>query len=80
MTFVAYSNPTDVTRQTARYSTRTYERFLYNMTDWEIGANNIAGQFGDLTNLSIHGFEMDRLQCIPEQHLYVRHYPTVRLG
>lgn len=58
MTFVAYSNPTDVTRQTARYSTRTYERFLYNMTDWEIGANNIAGQFGDLTNLSIHGFEM----------------------
>ena len=58
MHFVAYSNPDDVTRQTARYSTRTYERFLYNMTDWEIGADNIAGQFGDLTNLNIHGYEM----------------------
>ena len=58
MHFVAYANPDDITRQTARYSTRTYERYLCNMTDWEIGADNIAAQFGDLTNMTIHGFEM----------------------
>lgn len=58
MHFVAYSNPTDITRQMARYSTLTYERFLWKMTDWEIGADNIAGQIGDLTNLSVHGFAM----------------------
>lgn len=58
MHFVGYGNFTDTTRQTSRYSTRTYERYLKNVNDWEITASMIAAQFGDLTNLSIHGMQM----------------------
>ena len=58
MNFVAYSNDIDITRQTSNYTTRTYKRYLVDMTDWEITASNIAAQFGDLNNLVIHGLEM----------------------
>lgn len=58
MHFVSYGNFTDTTRQTSRYSTRTYERFLAGVNDWEFSASNIAAQFGDLTNLSVFGLDM----------------------
>ena len=58
MHFVAYGNFTDETRQTSRYSTRTYERYLSGVNDWEFSASNIAAQFGDLSNLTVFGLDM----------------------
>mgnify|MGYP000998969511 CR=1 FL=1 len=58
MTFVAYGSFTNPARQSSRYSTRTYQRYLRNVNDWEFTAENIAAQFGDLTNLSVFGIQM----------------------
>lgn len=58
MTFVAYGSFTNPDRQSSRYSTRTYQRYLRNVSDWEFTAGNIAAQFGDLTNLSVFGIQM----------------------
>ncbi len=58
MTFVAYGSFTNPDRQSSRYSTRTYQRYLRNVSDWEFTAGNIAAQFGDLSNLSVFGIQM----------------------
>lgn len=58
MTFVAYGSFTNTARWSSRYSTRTYQRYLRNVSDWEFTAENIAAQFGDLTNLSVFGIQM----------------------
>lgn len=58
MHFVAYGNFSDKTRQSSRYSTLTYERYLKDVNDWEFTENMIAAQFGDLSNLSIFGLNM----------------------
>lgn len=58
MTFVAYGSFMNPARQSSRYSTRTYQRYLRNVSDWEFTAENIAAQFGDLTNLSVFGIQM----------------------
>lgn len=58
MNFVVYSNNEDTNRQTSSYETRTYIRHLCRMTEWEINASNIAAQYGDLSNLSVHGLNM----------------------
>lgn len=58
MHFVAFGNLTDTTRQSSRYSTLTYERFLNGVNSWEYAANNIGAQFGDLSNLSVFGMDM----------------------
>lgn len=58
MHFVAYGSFTNKSRQKSRYSTRTYERYLTDVNTWEFQANNIAAQFGDLSNLSIFGLNM----------------------
>lgn len=58
MHFVGYGNFTNKERQTSRYSTRTYERYLKDVNDWEFTAANIAAQFGDLSNLSVFGIMM----------------------
>ena len=58
MAFVAYGSFTNPARQSSRYSTRTYQRYLRNVSDWEFTAENIAAQFGDLTNLSVFGIQM----------------------
>ena len=54
MNFVAYGNSDDTKkhRQNSSYQTKTYERFLVNVNDWEYGDANIAAQFGDLSNIS----------------------------
>lgn len=59
MHFVGYGNFSNPDRQTSRYSTRTYERYLQNVNDWEFTAVNIAAQFGDLSNLRAFGMDMD---------------------
>lgn len=58
MHFVAYGNFTDKERQTSRYSTRTYDRYLTGVNSWEFQSSNVAAQFGDLTNLSVFGLNM----------------------
>lgn len=58
MHFVAYGNFSDKTRQSSRYSTLTYERYLKDVNDWEFTENMIAAQFGNLSNLSIFGLNM----------------------
>lgn len=58
MHFVAYGNFSDKDRQTSRYSTRTYERYLKDVAGWEFTENNIGAQFGDLSNLTIFGRDM----------------------
>lgn len=58
MHFVAFGNTSEPERQTSRYETRTYMRFLVGMNDWKIRTENIAAQFGDLSNLAAHGLDM----------------------
>jgi hypothetical protein len=58
MTFVAYGSFTDASRRTSRYSTRSYQRYLRGVSDWEFTADNIAAQFGDLSNLAVFGLQM----------------------
>ena len=58
MHFVVYGNFTNADRQASRYSTLTYERYLRGVDNWEFTADMIAGQSGDLSNLTIHGLQM----------------------
>jgi hypothetical protein len=58
MHFVAYGNFINSERQTSRYETRTYQRYLFHVDNWEFESKNIAAQFGDLANLSVHGLNM----------------------
>lgn len=58
MSFVCYGSFTRNDRQTSVYTTRTYTRLLKNQNTWEIGSNNIAMQYGDLSNMNIHGLDM----------------------
>lgn len=59
MTFVAYGSFTRADRQTSMYQTRTYTRLLKGQNTWEIGIQNIAMQYGDLSNMNIHGENLD---------------------
>lgn len=59
MQFVAYGSFTDEERQTSVYETRTYTRMLWKQNTWEIGVENIALQYGDLSNLGVFGMQMD---------------------
>ena len=58
MNFVGYGNFTDVARQTSVYETKTYTRMLVGQNTWEFSIDNIAMQYGDLTNLDIFGLDM----------------------
>ncbi len=58
MHFVCYGNFSDKTRQSSRYSTRTYERYLTGVNTWKFTAANIAAQEGDLSNLQVFGLNM----------------------
>lgn len=51
MNFSAFGNVMDPTRQNSVYETRTYQRFWVNVNTWDLGLQNIAAQFGDLSNL-----------------------------
>ena len=58
MTFGGYGSFSNEDRQTSRYETRTYQRYLTGVSDWEFTASNIAAQYGDLSNLSVFGINM----------------------
>ena len=58
MTFVGYGSFSNEDRQSSRYETRTYQRYLTGVSDWEFTASNIAAQYGDLSNLSVFGINM----------------------
>ena len=79
MNIVAFGNTTDSTRQTSRYTTRTYERYLVGMNDWRIRLRNIAAQFGDLSNLSAHGLNM-RGYSAYLKNIYLQGYISDALG
>lgn len=79
MNIVAFGNTSDSTRQTSRYSTRTYERYLVGMNDWRIRLRNIAAQFGDLSNLSAHGLNM-RGYSAYLKNIYLQGYISDALG
>lgn len=64
MNFVCYgifSSDAEMLKKygTSVYETRTYRRMLWNQNTWEISAANIAYQDGDLSNLNIHGMQME---------------------
>lgn len=59
MHFCCYGSFTKTDRQSSRYSTLTYERYLRDVKDWELTKDNLAAQFGDLSNLSVYGMNMD---------------------
>lgn len=77
MHFVAYGNFSDTTRQTSRYSTRTYERYLKDVTTWEFTQANIAAQFGDLSNLSVFGLDMTGYSGYVENLYFTGHIEEV---
>lgn len=79
MNIVAFGNTTDTSRQTARYVTRTYERYLVGMNDWRITLKNIAAQFGDLSNLSSHGLNMKGYSAYLK-NIYLQGYISDALG
>lgn len=58
MHFVAFGNTSNPDRQNSAYETRTYERFLTGINNWEYTQLNIAAQFGDLSNLTVFGLNM----------------------
>lgn len=58
MSFVSYGNFTDEERQSSVYETRTYTRMLRGQNTWEIGIANIAFQYGEMGNMSVHGVDM----------------------
>ena len=55
MNFVGYGNDTDTGRQKCWYATRTYERYLSGVNDWEFTEANIMMQTGDLSGLTVGG-------------------------
>lgn len=64
MNFVCYgifSSDAEMLKKygTSVYETRTYRRMLWNQNTWEISAASIAYQDGDLSNLNIHGMQME---------------------
>ncbi|MCP3895585.1 MAG: hypothetical protein GY706_13305 [Bacteroides sp.] len=58
MHFVAYGNFTDKERQTSAYTTRTYQRYLSGVNNWEITKDMVMMQLGDLSNLKLFGIDM----------------------
>ena len=59
MSFAAYGNFSDKSRQVSAYRTRSYERWLKGVDTWDFAAEHIAMQVGDLSNLSVFGYVMD---------------------
>ncbi|MGL5921249.1 MAG: hypothetical protein ACRCZQ_12250, partial [Bacteroidales bacterium] len=59
MSFIAYGNFTNKSRQQSCYEARNYKRYLANVNDWDIKLSNIMMQLGDLSNLKTeYGLDM----------------------
>jgi hypothetical protein len=58
MQFVSYGNFSDTERQKSSYRTRTYDRYLVNVSSWEYTTANVASQRGDMSNLVVNGKQL----------------------
>lgn len=59
MSFIAYGNFTNKSRQQSCYEARNYKRYLANINDWDIQLPNIMMQLGDLSGLKTeYGLDM----------------------
>lgn len=51
MHFAVFGNASNPARQSSIFSTKTYQRYLKGVNDWELTKFNIAAQFGDLNTI-----------------------------
>ena len=78
MIFVAFGNPEREERQQSCYQTTTYTRYLSNVTTWEFEAYNIAMQLGDLSNLSVFGYNLQGYSAFLNNAYITGHIENIR--
>ena len=78
MIFVAFGNPEREERQQSCYQTTTYTRYLSNVTTWEFEAYNIAMQLGDLSNLSVFGYNLQGYSAFLNNAYITGHIEQIR--
>lgn len=69
MHFAQRGNPTLTERQKVTYETPAYVRLLVGVTTWEYSQSNISMQYGDLSNLSVFGINVDALGSLYANHV-----------
>ena len=78
MIFVAYANPEREERRQSCYQTTTYTRYLSNVTTWEFETYNIAMQLGDLSNLSVFGYNLQGYSAFLNNAYITGHIEQIR--
>ena len=78
MIFVAFGNPEREDRQQSCYQTTTYTRYLSNVTTWEFETYNIAMQLGDLSNLSVFGYNLQGYSAFLNNAYVTGHIEQIR--
>ena len=78
MIFVAFGNPEREERQQSCYQTTTYTRYLSNVTTWEFETYNIAMQLGDLSNLSVFGYNLQGYSAFLNNAYITGHIEEIR--
>lgn len=78
MIFVAFGNPEREERQQSCYQTTTYTRYLSNVTIWEFETYNIAMQLGDLSNLSVFGYNLQGYSAFLNNAYITGHIEQIR--
>ena len=78
MIFVAFGNPEREERQQSCYQTTTYTRYLSNVTTWVFEAYNIAMQLGDLSNLSVFGYNLQGYSAFLNNAYITGHIEQIR--
>lgn len=78
MIFVAFGNPEREERQQSCYQTTTYTRYLSNVTTWEFETYNIAMQLGDLSNLSVFGYNLQGYSAFLNNAYITGHIEQIR--
>ena len=78
MIFVAFGNPEREERQQSCYQTTTYTRYLSNVTTWVFEAYNIAMQLGDLSNLSVFGYNLQGYSAFLNNAYITGHIENIR--
>ena len=78
MVFAAYGNPLVKERQTSAYHANSYTRYLRDVTTWEFEAYNIAMQMGDLSNLSVFGYNLQGYSAFLNNAYITGHIEEIR--
>lgn len=78
MIFVAFGNPEREERQQSCYQTTTYTRYLSNVRTWEFETYNIAMQLGDLSNLSVFGYNLQGYSAFLNNAYITGHIEEIR--